>query len=249
MKYISLAFLSCIIFLFGLAACSNNNNDAIIKKVESAEEVKDPVLIEEVDEKDEEVDQFIEFFLEDEQLTINLNRVPILDYYLQGADNREEAIKHMNMQRLPLEDQPVYLLEFSCINDRCSYLIFNDNESNAEILLADVAGYSNYYVSPNNENIIFQFIRESQNVPLSHLVSIDLKEWSVVSLIMPDSDDTIVEYTRPILGVDWISDQEITVQSPKLDELTIQSYRSWNESEEKNFENHTMIISKKSNND
>ncbi|MFS0752014.1 hypothetical protein [Oceanobacillus sp. 1P07AA] len=243
MNYISRSFFICLIFLFGLAACSNNN-DTIIKKVESAEDVKDPVLIEEVNEKDEEVDQFIEFFLEDEQLTINLNRVPILDYYLQGAENREEAIKHMNMKRLPIEDQQVYLLEFSCIDERCSYLIFNHDESNAAILLADVAKYSNYYVSPNNQYIIFQFVRETQDIPLSHLVSIGLTEWSVVSLIMPENDDTIIEYTRPIIGIDWISDQEISVQSPKLDKLTLQSYRSWNESEEKNYENHTMVISK-----
>ncbi|BAC13342.1 hypothetical protein ACFQ4N_10320 [Oceanobacillus iheyensis] len=244
MKYIYFTLIMLIILLIGLVACSDNN-DVIIKKVESAEEAKDPVLIEEVDEKDEEVDQFIEFFLEDEQLTIHLNRVPILDYYLQGAENRDEAIKNMNMQHLPIEDRLIYLLEFACMNERCSYIIFNhDDESNAAILLADVARFSNYYVSPNNQNIIFQFIRESQNVPLSHLVSIDLIDWRVVSLIMPESDDTIIEYTRPIIGIDWINDQEINVISPKLDEITDQSYRSWDESEEKKHENHTMIISK-----
>lgn len=240
-----LHILIFIVFMIVLTACSDTgSSDAVIEKVESAAatEKKEPVLIEEVDEEEEQIDQFIEFFLEDEQLTINLEKVPILDHYLEGAKNRNEAIKKMVIQRLPIEDHQIYLLEFSCVNERCSYIVFNQNERNSAMLLADVSTYSAYYISPNERNLIFEFIREKDNVPMTHLIPIDLNQWSLVSLNMSDGDDTIIEYTTPITEVEWINDQEISIQTPNIDDLTSETYQSWDASSEKNYENHQMII-------
>jgi len=235
--------LIIIISMIVLTACSDSN-DAVIEKVESAEatEMKEPVFIEELDEEEEQIDQFIEFSLEEEQLTINLEKVPILEHFLEGAKNRNEALEQMVMQRLPIENYQIYLLEFSCVNEKCSYIIFNQDERNSAMLLADVSTYSTYYVSPNQQNLMIEFIREQDNVPMSHLIPIDIDEWSRVSLIMSEGDDTIIEYTRPITGVEWINDHEITVQTPHIDDFTPETYRSWNESSEKKYENHQMII-------
>ncbi|GGA87694.1 hypothetical protein [Ornithinibacillus halotolerans] len=206
--------LGIILFLILLAACSNS--EPVIVKVDRQpnEEQSEPELVEEI--RDEEVDEFIEFSLEDELLRVNLKQIPILDAFLQGSENRQEIIEEMNLERiLNREDNDVYLLEFSCNNDQCSYLLLSQNTDNTGHLVADLATFANFSISPDESKLLLRFTRNSkEQYPLSNIIVIDIDKWTILTLHNETITNNIFDFNWPIISASWIDEETITISVP-----------------------------------
>lgn len=206
---------------------------------------QDPEFVEEQNDDDDEVDQFIEFTLPSEEVMINLEMVPILNTYLQATKNHRQAIEEMNMLRINVTDKSLYLLEFSCHDDLCSYLLLDQTKDNQAYLVADMAKSIQTKISPDNTKILMHFNRELKSpVPFSNIIVIDLEEWVLVPLEKKMNDEEeILNYKWPIITAEWADNNTISVKQPDITEPTPKSIEEWQESE-KAMMNTELILNK-----
>lgn len=205
-----------LLLILMLSACSNEE-PAIVKVDTPVDKTsEEPELVEEITD-DEEIDEFIEFPLEDEVVRVNLNQVPILKAYLQAASDREPVIEDMEIQRLlTQEGNNIYLLKFSCQNNQCSYLLLDQNTENSGFLVSDLATFENAIPSPDGSMLLLRFNRETseEEQPLSDVVIIDLKNLESLPLSNEEGITNLLDFQWPILSADWIDDETISISVP-----------------------------------
>jgi len=176
-------------------------------------DISEPEHVEE--EADDDVEEYIEFFLDDEQVTINLPGLPILNNYLQGSSNRKQATEEMNLTRIYSDEEKIYLLEFSCNDSLCSYIILNQHRDNPSFLIADLARLSETKISPDTSKLLFLFERDSgPSEKLKNIVVIDIYNWNRLQLVNETTADPILDYKWPLNNVEWIDDDTISVNKP-----------------------------------
>lgn len=210
-----------------ITACSHQ---PVIEKVDSKQNHpnSEPALVEQVNK--EEVDEFIEFWLDEEKIMINLKMVPILDEYLSAINDRQKVIEEMNIERIPVADNNIYLLEFSCENDRCSYIAFNQSQDKQAYLVADLAKSVGTFISPDQTKILFQFNRiKSPAISFDHLVVIDAETWEPITLDSDTNDVSILNYSWPFITIDWTDNETVTVTKPAIAQPTIKFIKDWKE--------------------
>lgn len=230
---IRLFFIFLLIFI---SAC-NDTEPVIVKRETTSDPViNEPELIEEETEKDDV--QFIEFSLPYEQVVINLQKIPILKEYLQLMKDKKTAIEKMNLIPIHLGKRTIYLLEFSCEDSLCSYLIIDQSKDNPAYLIADLAKYVNAMISPDQTTIIIKFQRHhSLPVPLTNLVAIDLDQWKILSLTTSSATEhEILNFNWPISSITWIDETTISAHIPRLTELTEENLSEWKNSEKETAE-------------
>ncbi|MEC5425135.1 hypothetical protein QGM71_16740 [Virgibacillus sp. C22-A2] len=212
-----------------ITACQNR--EPVIEKVDAIPEKpnSEPELVEQV--KEEEVEEFIEFYLDDEQITINLQAVPILKEYLHTTKDRRKATEQMRFERIYNKEQSVYLLEFSCSNDKCSYLAFNQTKDNQAHLIADLAKSVDAVISPEATKILFIFERSNKSLPqpLTNIVVIDIDNWDIVPLVNETTNRDILNFNWPLATVEWKDDDSISVTKPALLEPDDEPHYEWQE--------------------
>ena len=221
-----------LVILLLLTGCSGSA-PAIIEKIDTVpdETEKEPVLIEQQEE--EESEEFIEFSLEDEQILISLKIVPILNEYLKGVSNRKQVINKMHLERISAESHDIYLLEFSCVHDLCSYLLFHPTNEKLAYLVADIAKFSGSILSPNESKVVLHFSRFHASISnLDTIVVVDLDNWKLLSLNNEKSNDTILNYRWPFLSIDWLDNDSITIATPDIIEPTPELLTEWHEIED-----------------
>ncbi|MFC3039923.1 hypothetical protein ACFOGI_06625 [Virgibacillus xinjiangensis] len=201
--------LFLILFLSLLASCSEDNEPAIVKQ-ESAGSGIQPELME--DEQEDETIEWIEFPLEDEQIIINLQAVPILKGYLAAAEYPNEKIKKMDLERIHPE-LSIYLLEFSCTKELCSYLLLNPSESNKAFLLADMAIFEGMHLSPDEDRMAFEFSRTSFDRSAADLIVMDINNWEKLPLLEKEGDKDVLEYQQILDHVRWIDNDHLRVET------------------------------------
>lgn len=217
-----------LLILIVIISCSQKN-EAIVKRDHSPEvETNTPELIEQ--RKEDRKEQQIIFSLPYEQITIDLAKIPILKEYLQWVNRPEEAVKKMNLIPIKSDEQTIYVLEFSCKNNYCSYLLLKEKDDLESHLVADMAQFKQSFLSPDREKILLQFQRiENFTLPLSNLIVVDLKEWNILPL-KPDENSlqqTILPYKWPIIDVIWNDNETLSVYIPDLLELTDANIEQW----------------------
>jgi hypothetical protein len=174
----------------------------------------EPELVEE-EIDDDEVEEYIEFYLNDEQVTINLKGLPILNNYLHGSANRKQSIEEMELTRVYSDEENIYLLEFSCNDTLCSYLILNQNRDNPSFLIADLARSLETKLSPDESKLLFLFERDAgPSEGMKDIVVIDIMDWSRLQLINETTGETILGYKWPLNEVEWVDDETISVIKP-----------------------------------
>lgn len=224
-------------FLILMTACEE---DPVIMKSDTPPEDPDqePEIVEQENDDEEEVEEFIEFVLPGEEVMINLKLVPILDSYLQNAQNREEAIKQMTLFPINEADNNIYLLEFSCQEALCSYLLLDQTEENRATLIADLAKLAERTMSPDNTKKLFHFNRgQSSQPPLSDIVVIDLEEWEAITLYnQTEDEEDMLDYTWPLLTAEWNQDNSISAIVPDVAEPTSEHLEQWENSEDQTRE-------------
>lgn len=219
-NFIRLAIFSVILLCIG---CSNN--EPVMTKLENqqSEPTENPELVEENGEENE-TNEFIDFFLPEERVSINLKMVPILEQYLYAVQDRERAVNNMNLFPIHTENNTLYLLEFSCKNESCSYILIDQSKDNPAYLVADLANFIQFEFSPNMEKIFFKFNRKTDfPISLTHIIIIDLNTWTK---LQPHPASSL-NFSRPILDVSWVDDENISLVLPLISELTQENIQEW----------------------
>lgn len=220
------------VFLIGLllllAACQNEEQVIVKKKSTPQNSKEEPELIEQTNE--DEVDEMIEFILPNEKVMINLEMVPILNAYLSAARDRSKAVEAMQLTPVDDANSHLYILEFSCVNESCSYLLLNKSEGNQAYLVADLAKLKEIKLSPDNLRIFLHFNRDdSIPVPLSNIVIIDIQKWELLSIKNMTNDMQVLDYHWPILTVEWIDNQSVSISIPAIVEPSSTIISKWYE--------------------
>lgn len=205
-----------MIFLLFIVACETEE-PMIIKKDEPINTTIDET-VEEANEQEDE--QKIIISLADENVQLNLNKIPILAEYLSLAKNKTIAIQQLNLIPLQTSEQTIYLLEFACQNNHCSYLLIDENEKHSSILLADLAKYDDAFFSPDESLLAIKFRRNQDNsLSMGHVTIISLDQWKTVPLMNESEHSHVLHYRSPILSLTWIDDTTISVQTPRIPEF------------------------------
>ncbi|WP_174613079.1 hypothetical protein [Virgibacillus ihumii] len=222
--------LLCIAILLLLTACSEES--VIVKKESTSEDAAtDPEIVEQQNSNKKETDKFIEFALPDEQVMINLEMVPILNVFLQTAANKDKAIAKMDLTRINVDSKSVYLLEFSCHNKLCSYLLLDQSQKNQAFLVADMAQSEQVQLSPDNSKIMLHFNRKlSFPVPLSDIVVIDLDNWKPLKLKNVAAEEKLLDFRWPLISSFWVDNNTIEVFKPDLPKVTTSNIANWQKS-------------------
>ncbi|MFS0672262.1 hypothetical protein [Ornithinibacillus sp. 179-J 7C1 HS] len=226
--------LGILLFFLVMGVGCSNNEPAIVKvDINPDEANEEPELIEEIIE-DEIVDEFIEFTVDDEVIRVNLKQIPILKAYLQGVEEPKTVIEKMKIEKLFNKDNnEIYLLQFSCQQDQCSYLLLDQSSDNTGHLVADLASFEDFIISPEESKMLLKFNRPSnQEYPLSNIVVIDLVDWSVLTLENEEIINNLFDYNWPILNASWVDDETIAISVP--DSIPINSEQVEDGNEELN---------------
>lgn len=228
-----LLFIVFVLLLF-MTACKD---EPVLVKEDSQPENpnKKPEIVEQQqDGEEEEIDEFIEFTLPDEKVMINLKMVPILDEYLHAAKDPQQVIERMNIERISITNDNLYLLKFSCQNNLCSYMVLDQTKDNQAYLIADLAKIKQMEVSPEETKIFFHFDRNIESpVPPSDIVVIDLEKWEPLTLENQRDDKKLLDYNWPIITADWKDDQTISVTVPDTEETNLLQWYEGNKRAER----------------
>lgn len=227
-----------VIFLFG---CSKEAPIIIQEESESLNETFID-LVEEFD-KEERI-QYLEFTLIDQQISLNIDKIPILRNYLENHIDQEQAIQEMQLTQIVKHTlDNVFLLSFACENKMCSYLLINTDHEYSQ-LLADQANIIKIKPSPDQSYLFFQFDRKSSQHPwsTSKLIMIDLEKWEEIPIeVVNEPLMTLNTFQWPIHEIDWINDSEVTVTIPDIETATTENLTEWYHSENKAKKTITVI--------
>lgn len=225
--------LTGLLFVLLLGAC-DKEEQVMVKEASSPQSTKEkPELIEQSDEEKDEVDQIIEFILPEEKVMINLEMVPILEAYLKAAQNRNSIVKSMKLSPIDYGgDSQLYLLEFSCVNQSCSYLLLDKTDGNQAFLVADLAKIKEIKLSPDNSKVFLQFTREnSTTFPYGDIVVIDIVNWKLLSLTNNTNDLKVLDYQTSILEATWNDNESIAVTITATEKTAQAQLSEWKETE------------------
>ncbi|WP_138415148.1 hypothetical protein [Aquibacillus sediminis] len=228
-----------IIFLIlplTLIACSNDEQAPTIEKddVQTEESDPKPSIVEKPkqNETDKPVKTVLEFKLPNEVVSIHLDGVPILQQYLSSVENRQQAADKMTLTPLNVpEKDDLYLLEFSCIENKCSYLLLDREQDGRSFLIADLAKFANMHVSPNQEKLLFIFNRnpfqkDNNDIVTSKIAVMDLKKWESTP-VATTNHLVIRDYMWPIQNSKWLDNQTISIDIPALEGPTNETLEQW----------------------
>ncbi|MFD1039043.1 hypothetical protein ACFQ3N_11680 [Virgibacillus byunsanensis] len=217
--------LVCVFLL--ITACSESEPTVVKKETDPKNPNQEPELVEET--KEDKTEEYIEFTLPDEQVMVHLEMVPILYEYIHATKNRQQAIEEMNMHRINVEETDLYLLEFSCHDELCSYLLLDQSKDNQAYLIADLAKLIQTKISSDSAKVLFQFNRTDTSLPLplTDLVVVNLNQWEPVALINETNETVTLDYTWPIITVEWINDTTINALKPDIEEPTSELITQW----------------------
>ncbi|MDL4842174.1 hypothetical protein [Aquibacillus rhizosphaerae] len=236
---------SFVLIIFFLVACSEES--PTITKIDSSENNinQKPALIEnELEENnDEEKELLLEFKLPNEIVTINLERVGILKNYLDGVENSQIEINNMNLLPLEIPNETLYLLEFSCQNNTCSYLLLDQgNDDGRSLLIADLAKYQQLIPSPDNDKLLFVFSRNSDlaDYEKNRTIIIDMNEFISIHITNPN-DKRFFEYQWPFEHITWKDNTTVTITIPEVLEPDSSLLNAWLQSE-RETKTHTIKL-------
>ena len=218
-------------------ACSASETPAISHEETTSTETKKPEIIESdlEEDGDKEPEILLEFSLPNEQVTINLSGIPILKQFLSNLEDKQKEVE--NMQLIPIkfhDNNTIYLLEFSCFNASCSYLLLDQSEDGNSLLVADLAKLNNVIISPNNNNFVLLFERVDSNEKniLRHMpIVINRTEGVIYDIELPPEIDRL-DYSWPIVDIDWKDESTLTVVLPDINEPSLEEIIAWEESEQ-----------------
>src|SRR5690625_1534951 len=84
---------------------------------------------------DVESNQFLEFTLSDQQISLNTDKIPILSSFLKSHNDRDQAVQDMQLsQILKDKSESIFLLSFACQDNSCSYVLINTESGYSKLL-------------------------------------------------------------------------------------------------------------------
>ncbi|MBU5595279.1 hypothetical protein KQI76_08945 [Amphibacillus sp. MSJ-3] len=232
-KILYLLFCLLLISLL-LVACTKQQPMIIKEDISKIDQETDEQIDEEPDDAQED-QQFLEFTLSDQQVTINIDQIPVLANYLEQHNDRNQAIEEMQLIPIMQEQHDsLYLLSFAHQGDSCSYLLLNTELGESQ-LLADQAKIINIEPSPDFSKVLFVFERNLTNKPwnINKLIIYNIEDWTEITLTEDNMElITLHAFRWPILQTNWLNDSELELQLPDIDKPTNLALEEWHESDD-----------------
>lgn len=161
----------------------------------------------------------IKLQFEDQQIKINLNSVPILKEYITTSKDPEKLIQQMRIIPLNTSVLHIYLLEFSCVNTSCSYLLLNEQQDKKTVLLTDMASFIQSISSADQQKTLLHFQREGDyDIQNSKVIAVDMKDGKFMK-ITPERTDFKLNYNWPLMDIEWGDDQTIHAKIPAVENI------------------------------
>lgn len=228
--------IAFLLLLIVITSCSSKETPVIVKEETNHTDTDGATLIEESEKNDtEEYQMMIEFTLENEQLTIDLEQVPILKSYLAQIDNRQQAIAQMELTKLDIESaEPLYLLNFAEVEQMGSYLLLDPSDNGNSFLLTDRASFIEVIPSPEGGQLLFNFERTvtDQSWTTNKLVVLDLDTWSSPTLTSTDGHNIMIDkFKWPVQHVAWLDNQTVQLSIPAIAEASTEQLSNWYQAE------------------
>lgn len=227
------------IFTILMSSCSNQQSIIMREDVEPRQDEPSVDLIDHIQESQNEVpDRLLEFRLDNQLITLNVDRIPILSNYLAQHADLDQVTQGMELiPVMPDQHNTIFLLAFACNNQTCSYLLINTEKDESQ-LLADQAKLVEIIPSPDSEKVIFIFNRNFVDSPryANKLIVYNLQTWQEHILTETESENKhmgLHAFRWPILNVEWFNDSEIMVELPDIEQSTITEIQAWFESDER----------------
>lgn len=220
-------FLIILLSSLCLVACSKHESSVPIEKMAVENEVTAAEVNGQPDERSPEMMEYAEFLVDDEIVSIAIKDIPILEQYLRFQKNPNEKIMEMELEKIDVGAENVFLLQFSCFDGHCSHLLLHPDRKNVVHLIADIATYQSFFPTPDGSKIAFLFNRLSEeNLPLGHVVVYDFINRKLIPMVSLDGIDKL-DYTWPILSVEWENDNSLAVTYPDLLEPAVENWERW----------------------
>lgn len=201
-----------LILLFIILVGCEENEPAITKIEEPPAEES---TIEEVPEVTfTEEDKILEFLINDSVISIDANKIGILNAYLNTVKNTSIAIENMELNQISLNDQnEIYVLEFSCFENKCSYLLLNQEVNHESYLLDDLTKLNSFIVSPDGVYTLFTL----QNSKETYFKIFNNQTWSTV----PFTQSFFLQPSTIISSSKWLDNEtaQLNVQYTNDEEL------------------------------
>ncbi|WP_238472095.1 hypothetical protein [Oceanobacillus alkalisoli] len=231
--------LSVVFIVIFLSACSENDTLSPIHKADldlepletSAAKKSEPL-----DQDPEDIEEYVEFTIDEEIISLSIRDIPILHQFLQVQKKPQQAISDMELKKYVLGMEEFFILCFSCYDKQCSYLLLHPDQNKSAFLVADMASYVNHTFSPDATKVAFHFNRpgEAHLVP-SHVIVFDLKEWTAVTMRNEGDEAFGLGFTWPIFSIEWSDDSSLAIDFPDLNEPTEEALDAWTTLEEPPF--------------
>ena len=227
MKKILTLFLLCL-----LVGCSKQPPIVVQEDVEPTDETSIK-FIEEVQDNDDEILQFLEFTITDRIVTLNINDIPILSNYLKQHTDKETAIQEMQLiQMMSANFDTIFLLSFACQANSCSYLFINTETAESQ-LLADQAKVKKIEPTEDLEHLLVVFKRPLRNFPWDahKLVVFETDGWT--NVVLTEAEQELISlhgFRWPILNTTWLNDRELEITLPSVAVPSPAALTEWYES-------------------
>ncbi|WP_181349045.1 hypothetical protein [Thalassobacillus sp. CUG 92003] len=161
--------------------------------------------------------------------SIDLIDFPILDHYLTSNSDSDAQLNHMSFKSVGAEVNPhLYLTEFACYEDNCSYMII-DFIQEKSTLLTDLSQFISLQFSPDQTNLALNFKKVTDRLQTHQLFVIDAATSEKLTLRPTEHADTpSPEASKyPIKDMSWQGNEHISVTLPMVDQFNIDTLRLW----------------------
>lgn len=228
-----------LLSLFFLAACARSE-PAIVR--EPVSDVPDEEIILTEEKVEDSIVQHLEFVIDDQLISINLNEVPIIKHYLAQHNNRDLAVQNMMLEPVFSDSRDYYHLRFNCNGDLCSVLLI-DTGSARTYLLADQVTFQTITGLDNRRQLyLIERGLANQSHVRGRILVFDFNTFQAESLLSDTIDvDQIRQPLWPIQSV-RIEDNHIYVELPDIDEPTDTNLDAWSESDARETVTHEITF-------
>ncbi|MFC4404741.1 hypothetical protein [Gracilibacillus xinjiangensis] len=203
MKKMRIILLFLIFTIF--TGCAGNNTENQVIPTDDSEYIENNQLTEstmEINQEEEPlpVDTTIDFFIDNQLVTIDTENIPILNTFLNTFKNRQVGINTMSLEKLPIED--LYLLSFNCNMLNCSYMLIDHTKPNKTILLDDFVQFKDMALSPTEEELLILLERSRSD----YVILFNLVDWNQEDFKPSLNDYGDIRLSNPV----WDNENQFT---------------------------------------
>ncbi|SER98162.1 hypothetical protein SAMN04487944_11468 [Gracilibacillus ureilyticus] len=192
-----------LLFITGCTNADSEDNLTLPEEITGSNEViANSIKSVPIEEESVRIDTTIDFFVDNKIITIDTEKIPILENFLSTFADREDGISTMALETLHLEN--LYLLTFNCNIDNCSYMLIDHSATDQSRLLDDFVTLKSFLPSPSGDKLLFIFGKKEAD----YVTVFNLQEWKREKYEPFSLNNDNIRLSNPL----WINESEFSVE-------------------------------------